>query len=169
MTRRGYFILEALVAMMVLAVAVSSMVGSLQSATLNVQSAKNQAVCLAKAESVIEMIRFCRARRWYTDSPFIGTWWFVEDPSQLPPFNLYLPTLYDSTLISQYRVRTLSTLISSLNPTPIIVTFTHNPPPPVDLGADKIFYVEVCVQPANQASPPEGASMSVFLSSRGGL
>jgi len=167
MTRRGYFILEALVAMMVLAVAVSSMVGSLQSATLNVQSAKNQAVCLAKAESVIEMIRFCRARRWYTDPPFIGTWWFVEDPSQLDPFNVHLPTLYDSTLISQYRVRKLSTLIPP-NPTPIIVTFTHNPPPPVGLGADKIFYVEVCVQPANQASPPEGASMSVFLSSRGG-
>ena len=164
MTRRGYFILEALVAMMVLAVAVSSMVGSLQSATLNVQSAKNQAVCLAKAESVIEMIRFCRARRWYTDPPFIGTWWFVEDPSQLHPFNLYLPTLYDSTLISQYRVRTLSTLIPP-NPTPIIVT--DNPPSSVAAEADKIYFVEVCVQPANQASPPEGASMSVFLSSRG--
>ena len=162
MTRRGYFILEALVAMMVLAVAVSSMVGSLQSATLNVQSAKNQAVCLAKAESVIEMIRFCGARDLYTGPPFPGTWWFVEDPSQPPPFNLYLPTLYDSTLISQYRVRTLSTLIPPTNPTPIIV------PSSVAAKADKIYYVEVCVQPANQASPPEGASMSVFLSSRGG-
>ena len=161
MTRRGYFILEALVAMMVLAVAVSSMVGSLQSATLNVQSAKNQAVCLAKAESVIEMIRFCGARGWPTGPPFIGTWWFVEDPNQLPPFNLYLPTLYDSTLISQYRVRKLSTLIPPTNPTPIIV------PSSVAAKADKIYYVEVCVQPANQASPPEGASMSVFLSLRG--
>ena len=167
MTRRGYFILEALVAMMVLAVAVSSMVGSLQSATLNVQSAKNQAVCLAKAESVIEMIRFCGARGWDTVPTFTGTWWFVEDPSQPPLLNLYLPTLYDSTLISQYRVRTLSTLIPP-NPTTIIVTFTHNPPPSFAAKADKIYFVEVCVQPANQASPPEGASMSVFLSLRGG-
>lgn len=153
--RKGYFLFEALIAVVILGTAVISLVSSLQSSLGEIQNSKNQFQALYLAEGALEELRAV----WASNSASLDVTgvWQTLTPAGSPP-------LRDAGFRVRYRARSHTQWdlppVSASAPVWI-------PGPPPAIPADRLYVVEVEAMPLSPSLPDEGATLSTLLGRRG--
>lgn len=153
--RNGYFLFEALIAVVILGTAVISLVGSLQSGLGAVQNGKNQCQSVYLAEGALEELRAI----WASNpiSLDVTGAWQTLTPAGAPP-------LRDAAFQVRYRARSHT----QWDIPPVSASATVWTPAPVPaIPANRLYMVEVEAVPLSPALPGEGATLSTLLGRRG--
>lgn len=153
--RKGYFLFEALISVVILGTAVISLVGSLQSSLGSVQYGKNQFQALYLTEGTLEELRAV----WASNPANLnvsGTWQTLT-PAGTPP-------LRDTAFQVRYRAREHT----QWDLPPVSASAPVWAPAPIPaIPGDRLYVVEVEAIPLSPAISGEGATLSTFLGRRG--
>ncbi|MDD2997974.1 MAG: hypothetical protein PHV05_02860 [Candidatus Riflebacteria bacterium] len=154
MKKKGYLLLESLVAVLILGAAVVSLVGSMQASLTFVNYSRNQFQSLLLAESTLEELK----QRWAINELSINTTgrWQMLSASSNPP-------LLNSSFKIQYRAKHHKGGWPEFPHTPAPV-WTPTPVPAIP--SNSLLIVEVFVVPLNTSSVTEGAKLTALLASR---
>lgn len=150
--RKGYFLFEALISVVILGSAVVSLVGSLQSSLGSVQYGKNQCQALYLTEGALEELRAV----WASNSAGLdksGIWQTLT-PAGMPP-------LRDAAFQVRYRAFPWDT-----PPVSASAPVWASAPIPAIPG-DRLYVVEVEAIPLSAVLSGEGATLSTLLGIRG--
>lgn len=148
--RKGYFLFEALITVVILGTAVVSLVGSLQSSLGSVQYGKNQCQSLYLTEGALEELRAV----WASNPASLdvsGTWQTLT-PAGTPP-------LRNTAFQVRYRA-------TPWDAPPVSASAPVWVPATAILG-NRLYVVEVEAIPLSPALSGEGATLSTFLGRRG--
>lgn len=148
--RRGYFLFESLIAVVILGTAVISLVGSLQSSLGSIQNSKNQFQALHLTEGALDELRAL-----WASSPanldVTGAWQTLT-PTSRPP-------LLDAAYQVRYRAQPHSAWAPAITWVPLA--------PLPAIPANRLYVVEVETVPLSPSLPGEGATLSTLLGRRG--
>ena len=154
MKKKGYLLLESLVAVLILGIAVVSLVGSMQSSLTSVNYSRNQFQSLLLAESTIEELK----QQWSINEANVDTdgRWHTLTASTNPP-------LLNSAFNIRYRAKRHQGGWPEFPHTPAPV---WQPTPVPAIPANKMFIIEVFAVPRNPSTTGEGASLTALFVSR---
>lgn len=152
-TQKGYLLLEALIAVLILGTAIISLVGSMQAAISSINYSRNQFKSLILAESTIEELKHL----WAQNEANISTngQFHKLDITTTPP-------LRDRAFSIQYRAKNYMANwgLSPQTPSPV----WHPVPAPI-IPPSRLYILEVFVTPVSSTTN-EGAAMTILLASR---
>lgn len=154
MKKKGYLLLESLVAVLILGIAVVSLVSSMQASLASVNYSRNQFQSLLLAESTIEELK----QQWAINETNVDTGggWQTLSASTNPP-------LLNSAFNIRYRAKRHQGGWPSFPHTPAPV---WQPTPVPAIPANRMFIIEVFVVPNNPSTTGEGAALTALVASR---